>query len=70
MSLDLHAGFLVFALLLLALAAIPLARLRRGPSIVYALAALIATAAAVSAFLAVAGGTPLRAQLPLGLPST
>ncbi|MDO8534458.1 MAG: hydrogenase 4 subunit B [Xanthobacteraceae bacterium] len=70
MSLDLHAGFLVFALLLLALAAIPLAHTRRGPSIVYALAALIAAAAAVSAFLAAAGGTPLRVQLPLGLPST
>jgi formate hydrogenlyase subunit 3/multisubunit Na+/H+ antiporter MnhD subunit len=68
MNVEFHAGFLVFALLALAAAAVPLARAPRGPVIVYAAAAAIAAVAALSAAIAAARGIPLQFRLPLGLP--
>jgi formate hydrogenlyase subunit 3/multisubunit Na+/H+ antiporter MnhD subunit len=68
MNIELHAGILAFALLVLAALSLPLARTPRGPTIVYGLAALISALAAVSALVAVLRGSPLAAQLPLGLP--
>lgn len=68
MNVEFHAGFLAIALLALAAAAILLARTPRGPTLVYAAAALIAAIGALSGALAAARGIPLEARLPLGLP--
>jgi formate hydrogenlyase subunit 3/multisubunit Na+/H+ antiporter MnhD subunit len=68
MNVEFHAGFLLLALLLLAAAAVPLARIERGAVIVYALAALIAAIAMLSAGVALARGIPLQAQISIGLP--
>jgi hydrogenase-4 component B len=68
MNVEYHAAFLTLALLLLAAAAVPLARRERGPIIVYTVATAIAFVAMLSAGVAAARGIPLQAQLPLGLP--
>jgi len=69
MNVEFHAGFLLFSLLALAAAAIPLARVPRGPVIIYGAAAAIAAVAALSGAIAAARGIPLQVRLPLGLPA-
>ncbi len=65
-----HAGAIAAALLVLAAASVPLARMPRGPAIFYFLSGLVAAAAAVSGALALWKGGISVASLPIGLTET
>ena len=70
MNVALHAGALSAALLILAVATIPLSRHARGSSIFYFFCAIIAAGATVSAAWALAKGGINTASLPIGLSAT
>jgi hydrogenase-4 component B len=70
MSIGFHAGFLAISLIALAGASIALAGNPRRSTLIYGATSLIAAIAVISAAIALARGTPLLLQLPLGLPST
>jgi formate hydrogenlyase subunit 3/multisubunit Na+/H+ antiporter MnhD subunit len=65
-----HAGAITAALLALAAAGVPLARLARGPFIFYLLSVLVAAGAAVSGALALWKGEFSIVALPIGLSET
>ena len=62
-----HAGFVIAALLALAAAGLPLARLPRGPVIFYFLSALVAAGAALSGGFALWKGGVTVVSMPIGL---
>ena len=67
MNVAAHAGAITTALLALAAAALPLARVARGPFAFYLLCTLVAVVAAVSGALALRNGEISVASVPIGL---